>query len=100
MSRLTTQFNDGCLVLRIEGRFSFDMLREFRTAYEPFLPTTIKIIIDLKQVEYMDSSSLGMLMSLHNACVPKGIPITLAHCCPNVREILTIVHFEQKFEIT
>lgn len=100
MSRLTTCIEDRCLVIHIKKHFTFDLLRTFRTAYEPHLEAVTRIVIDLQDVEYMDSSALGMLMSLYNACMPKQIPITLAHCNETLREILDIAHFEQKFEIT
>lgn len=99
MQRVTSHIVDSCLTITIREHFTFELLRDFRSAYEAHLPSANKIIVDLKDAEYMDSSSLGMLMSLHNACVGRGITITLAGCNQTVQEILHVVHFEKKFEI-
>lgn len=99
MQRVTSETSDGCLTITVREHFTFDLLRDFRSTYEPHLALVNKIVIDLKEAEYMDSSSLGMLMSLHNACAGRGIPIVLAGCNQTVREILHVVHFEKKFEI-
>lgn len=99
MQRVISHVVDGCLTIAIREHFTFELLRDFRSAYETHLPSVNRIVIDLKDAEYMDSSSLGMLMSLHNACVGRGIPITLAGCNQTVLEILHVVHFEKKFEI-
>jgi len=100
VSRVNTTFEEGHLVLQIKERFTFDLLREFRGAYEPHMEAARQISIDLADVEYMDSSSLGMLLSLHNACSGRNIPCSLLNCNDTLREILEIVHFEQKFRIT
>ena len=100
MSRVTIVFDNGHLTLQIKERFTFDLLREFRGAYEPYLEQATAVSIDLADVDYIDSSSLGMLLSLHNSCVARNIPCALMNCNDTVREILGIVHFEQKFTIT
>lgn len=100
MRRVTSSAVDGCLNIAISEHFTFELLRDFRSAYESQLASVNKIVVDLKDAEYMDSSSLGMLMSLHNACASRGIPIVLAGCNQTIREILHVVHFEKKFDIT
>jgi len=99
MHRVTSQFIDGNLKITIREHFTFELLRDFRSAYEPHLQSVNQVIIDLEDAEYMDSSSLGMLMSLHNACAGRGVPVVLTGCNQTVREILHVVHFEKKFEI-
>lgn len=52
--------------LKLSGRFDFHSHRDFRAAYEKILETGAvrEIIIDFGEVDYLDSSALGMLLLL------------------------------------
>lgn len=89
------------LTLALTGRFDFCSNREFRGAYEARLKEEgIKeIAVDLGQVEYMDSSALGMLLLLKEKSAVAGKTITLVNCRGVVRQILEVVNFQKLFTI-
>jgi anti-anti-sigma factor len=91
----------GTAVLALEGQFTFDGHREFKEAAYPLIdnPAIKQITLDMAQVTFMDSSSLGILLLLKEKAEPKGKQITLRNPNPTVLRILEVVHFGQLFQI-
>jgi anti-anti-sigma factor len=88
-------------VIRLTGRFDFGGYREFKRCYEQALgePAIQKIDIDLRGVDYLDSSALGMLLLLWEKADARSLPVTLLHCGGIVREILDVASFDTMFAI-
>lgn len=90
-------------VLALKGRFDFHAHRDFTGAYTPLLEDkgVTTIAVDLKEVLYMDSSSMGMLLLLKERAEPTRKKITLV-CGQNavVRDLLAAVAFHKLFEIS
>jgi len=99
---LTTQVsNDGHIVtISINGRFDFNLYKDFRDAYETGLNKgNIKFIINLSQTEYMDSSALGMLLVLKERTGGDNSSIVLKNCNKEIKNILSISNFDKLFSI-
>ena len=88
-------------VIRLTGRFDFSGHREFRHCYEAALqePAIRRIDVDLKAVEYLDSSALGMLLLLKEQADARSLPVALLHCGGPVKEILDVANFGVMFEM-
>ena len=63
---LTTRTSaDGkALTIQIKGKFDFNLVQSFRQAYAQIDSSTNKVIVDLRETDYMDSSALGMLLNM------------------------------------
>jgi len=99
---LTTQLsNDGnTFTISINGRFDFNLYKDFRDAYETGLNKgNIKFIINLSQTEYMDSSALGMLLVLKERTGGDNSSIVLKSCNKEIKNILSISNFDKLFSI-
>jgi anti-sigma B factor antagonist len=59
----TTGIRDGIRILRLSGAFTLQGLFDFQSLVRGLNDPVL--IIDLTQVPYMDSASLGALMSVH-----------------------------------
>jgi len=92
---------DASLVLK--GRFDFNCHRDFKNAYMQLLEIKdlSAITVDLKEVLYMDSSAMGMLLLLKERADQAGKKVILG-CGGNttVRDLLAVVSFAKLFEIT
>lgn len=87
------------VLLKVSGRFDFSSHREFSSAYKQFPKADRQFVVDLSATDYMDSSSMGMLLQLReHASAAK--PVTLANPNEMVREILQIANFDKLFTIT
>lgn len=87
--------------LKLSGRFDFHSHRDFRSAYEKFLETgaTREIIIDFSEVDYLDSSALGMLLLLREKADGAGKTIVLTGLRGTVKQVLDIANFGKLFTI-
>lgn len=88
----------SALTIRPEGRFDFTAQLEFRGAYEKEIAKATSIQIDLKEVTYMDSSALGMLLVLRKGAQSRNISITGAS--ETIMRILSIANFDKLFDIS
>ncbi|MDP2805926.1 MAG: STAS domain-containing protein [Gallionellaceae bacterium] len=82
------------VVLQLTGRFDFSARHIFKEAYTPLLqPSPEKIIeINMAGVDYLDSSSLGMLMLLSEKASEVGKSISLTQPNTTVAQILDIAN--------
>lgn len=99
--RITGKIEAGRGVLSLSGRFDFNHHREFRNACAPLLEEAAASVIqvDLGQVDYMDSSALGMLLMLRDKAGAAGKRVELCHVQGNVRQVLEIANFDKLFTI-
>jgi anti-anti-sigma factor len=69
----------GKALIKLSGRFDFNTHREFRGAYEPLVgdAETRSVVVDFSNVDYLDSSALGMLLMLRDKL---AVPARRLHC--------------------
>lgn len=85
----------------LKGRLTFQEQRLFRTLIEDmFSEAATRYVIDLKQVEYIDSSGLGMLLIARKRAQQAKAVIALTNVPANARETFTTARFEDLFEIS
>ena len=99
---ITTQLSsDGTTItISINGRFDFNLYKDFRDAYENGLTKgSTRFIINLSQTEYMDSSALGMLLVLKERNGGENSSIVLKNCNKEIKNILSISNFDKLFSI-
>lgn len=92
----TTQ---GKTRIRLNGRFDFSAHRTFRESYAPALDANEvrEIEIDLAQVDYVDSSALGMLLMLREKAHATNKSLYLSNCQGTVRQVLDMANFGKLF---
>ena len=92
---------EGRAVIRLQGRFDFNAHREFREASEQALGEAgaKELRVDLAEVEYLDSSALGMLLMLRDKAKAANKAVVLANCRGAVRQVLDIANFGKLFSI-
>jgi anti-anti-sigma factor len=97
-----TVTKDGAKALiTLAGRFDFNTHREFRGAYEPLMAEAgVKsVVVDFANVDYLDSSALGMLLMLRDKMGGVGKEISLSGVRGNVKQVLDIANFGKLFQI-
>ncbi len=95
----STEVNEGSLTISVSGRFDFSLHEEFRSAYEGPAAPGGSVIIDMQDVDYMDSSALGMLLLLREHVGDDDSDIKIVNCVPEIRNILRVSNFEKLFQI-
>ncbi|MCB5160317.1 STAS domain-containing protein [Marinomonas algarum] len=89
---------NDCVIIRVLGSFDFSLFNDFRAAYTDLSTTYERYIIDMSQVEYLDSAALGMLLSMRNA-IDLPAQIELKGANDFIKNILMISRFDKRFEI-
>lgn len=88
--------------ISIKGRFNFEMHTEFREAYREETKgkgTSRRFIVDLANVEYIDSSALGMLLLLREETDTNEANVEIVNARPEILKILETANFDRLFKI-
>ncbi|MBF0232006.1 MAG: STAS domain-containing protein [Desulfamplus sp.] len=92
--------DDGkTLTLEVRGKLDITLYKSFSDSYKDKIESVSKVVIDFNEVEYIDSSGLGMLLVLRERCGGDEGMIDIINTNPNVRKILQTTNFQQLFNI-
>ncbi len=91
--------DESTVTIQIKGKVDFNLVQSFRQAYAQIEPKTNKVIIDLRETDYMDSSALGMLLNMKKTIESQVQTIEISNCQPQLKKILQISRFDKKFDI-
>jgi len=94
-----TRLDSGLLNIKIGGRFEFGVHNEFRDAVKLAESGVKKIIVDMSQTEYLDSSALGMLLVLRDKIGGDRNAVLLTGARAEVKKILEIANFDKLFTV-
>lgn len=90
---------DSTLTISPSEKFDFASVHEFKEAYSEETDRVKRVIIDLGQTEYMDSSALGMLLNMQKSLKDQVSEFEIINSRPQVKKILEISRFDKKFTI-
>lgn len=84
--------------VKCHGRLVSDTAGQLKTAVKTLIPDGGRIVIDLGDVQVLDSSGLGALVGLKATAINQGYCILeLANLTPRVMELLRITRLMQVF---
>lgn len=100
---MNVNFNQdqGRACLALKGRFDFTCHCGFKQAYEQALAAggVSEVVVDLREVDYLDSSALGMLLLLRDKGKALNKQVSLANCAGTVRDVLRVANFDKLFTL-
>src|ERR1700683_4687702 len=84
--------------VKCHGDLVSETSNELKEMGRPLIPLGGRIVIDLAEVKYLDSSGLGALVGLKASAIKQGLCILeLANMTPRVLELLRLTHLTQMF---
>lgn len=86
---------DGALVLSVSGEVDLANVSSLREHLKTAIETAKNLVVDLRDLRYIDSSGIAVLLEARRALARDGRSIALAAAPPMVQRILTIVRLEQ-----
>ncbi len=92
--------NGANLTLTVKGAFNFYIAENFKKMYTELTPDLEKITIDLSETKHLDSSTLCLLLNVHERLRGKVNSICLSNCEPKIKQSLNLAKLEREFEIT
>jgi anti-anti-sigma factor len=85
-------------VVKCHGRLVGESTNEVKELVKPLIQGGGRIIIDVGDVNYLDSAGLGALVSLKVSAIRQGYCVLeLSNMTPRVLELLRITHLTQMF---
>jgi len=87
-------------VIRLPNRFDYSFHRQFSDQYVPLLdnPACKEVILDFSQVEYLDSSALGMMVLLQKKASEEHKKVKIKGARGSTNEILKVANMQKIFE--
>lgn len=98
--RVEQKQSDNIHELILSGRFTFSDFPAFRRLVSDVLEQPVNgYVIDLENVEFIDSAGLGMLLLARDEAVRKGRPVSLRRPQGQVQRVLAVARFGTLFTI-
>lgn len=98
---LNVKIHDRLARIAMSGCFDFKTWRTFNNCYMPLLDNTNvdDICVEMSNVDYIDSSALGMLMLLNERAKAVNKPVALLATRGVVSRVLETANFSKLFNI-
>jgi anti-sigma B factor antagonist len=98
--RMSTRSVAGVLVVDCSGRVVFgEESASLRDTVKKLIETSPKIVMNLREVNYIDSGGLGTLVSLFTSARSAGGAVKLASLSQRVGDLLQITKLLTIFEV-
>lgn len=99
MNTITSQLSGDNLIIHISGAFDLSAFDDFHQAYPSDMTNVEWITVDLAGVTEIDSSAIGMLLSLWKVAGQESGKVTIINPTRAVRELLEIGLVTQYIDI-
>ena len=97
---LTTERSQGIAIIRVnETRLTYPVLAEFTSTITTIIDAGEPVLLDLSQVTYVDSATIGCLMDLYRQASAAGGALKLAGIQKRVETMLTMTGAESVLDI-
>jgi anti-sigma B factor antagonist len=98
--KISNRTIDGILVLTCSGRIVFgEESSLLRDTVKQAIPNNKKIVLNLGEVNYIDSGGLGTLVALHTTAHNAGATIKLANLTKRVGDVLQVTKLLTVFDV-
>jgi anti-anti-sigma factor len=95
---LQTHRADDAMIVACHGKLTFEHAPQLRNKVRTLIPEEKRIILDLQQVPFMDSSGLGTLVTLYVSARSRNCKIELINVSAALRTLLGMTNLLSLFE--
>ena len=97
-SKEKDEYGNQVTTIKCHDRVVFETAGEMKEVVRPLIPLGGRIIIDLADVDHLDSAGLGTLVGLRGSAVKQGFCLLeFANMTPRVLQLLRITNLMQMF---
>ena len=87
--KIKAENENGVWILQLQGRLDAPWVGAFKRAMASYLSETVpQLVFDLRELEYLNSTGLGALLSLLRKCESKGGSLCLQNLSPEIESLL------------
>jgi anti-sigma B factor antagonist len=91
--------SNGCAMLRIHGELDISSADQLRRAVAPHLAAGGRLVLDLSQVTFCDSTGLAVLVGFHKRLAAVGGGLELYAPVQRVQHLLMITGLNRVFTV-
>jgi len=85
---LRTEQSEERTILHVGGEFDLEVASQVRAALQPLIEQTDRrITLDLRQLKYIDSTGIGILISAAKALHARDIPLGVEQVPSHIRKL-------------
>jgi anti-sigma B factor antagonist len=95
---LETQKTPTENIIRCGGKITAATTEQLQAVVRGLIPEKKRIVLDLTNTSYMDSSGLGSLVGLYVSCKKGGAPLKLVNLTPRLKDLFTMTNLAPIFE--
>jgi anti-anti-sigma factor len=98
---IKVNIDSGKARLAMSGRFDFSSRADFKRACEDAFggAAVAEVVVDVRDLEYLDSSALGMLLLLNDKGKAAGKAVSLTAKPGLVCDVLRVASFDKLFNL-
>lgn len=89
---------EDAMVVECAGRLTMEYAQDLKTEVKPMIAEHKRIILDLGEVAFMDSSGVGTLVGLYISARNAGCKLEVCNMSKAVRDLLGMSHLLSVFE--
>jgi anti-sigma B factor antagonist len=98
--KITTDKRGAAIVARVQSdTLETENVGLFRTAIGPVMEQSDDVVLDLSDINFMDSTGLGAMLSCLRLMKAKGGSLKVASLTPEVRRLFDMVMMDRVFEV-
>ncbi len=96
---ITKTITDNTANIALTGRLDTLTSSDLEAELETVLDAVQFIVFDFKDLDYISSAGLRVLLTAQKALARKDGHVTITNCSPDVKEVFTITGFADILEI-
>ena len=97
--KLQTSVMEEATVVKCRGRLIAEVTPTFKIHVKDLIPGAKRVVLDFTEIEHMDSSGLGAVVSLYVSARTAGCQLGLINFNKRVRELLGMTHLLSALEV-
>ena len=94
-----TSDDGNTLTVKISGRFDISLNKTFGESYENKIQSVSKVVLDMADVQHVDSSGLGMMLVLRDRFGENKDRIDIVNADSSVAKIFELTGYGKLFNI-
>jgi len=88
----------GQTTVHCSGKVTARSAEQLLNTVRPLIPETKRLVLDLTNLEYLDSSGLGTVVRLWMTGKKAGCEVKVSHLSPRIKDLFTLTNISSIFE--
>ena len=96
--KLDVEKTAGSTIVHCTGKITSSSAPELQDRVRPLISETKKLVLDLAQVNYLDSSGLGAVVRLWMTSKKANCELKVSNLTPRIKDLFTLTNISTIFE--